>query len=202
MTPQLVMQRDRLADLPPLPLAGEAVVRCWRPGDEAAWVRLINESFEQRSDVGYFDRRLRDGQFRPARVWFATVAGEPLATASAWFVPAWGAAVGALHMVGAASTGRGRGLGRLACLAALHQLAAEGRQTAVLSTDDFRLPAIRCYLGLGFIPRIVHDNQPDRWRAVLAALGEPEWCERLAEQFTSAPRPLTAAPYPSERAGR
>ena len=47
----------------------------------------------------------------------------------------------------------------------------EGRQRAFLSTDDFRLPAIRTYLKLGFEPYLVHENQRERWRKVLAAIG-------------------------------
>jgi len=43
-----------------------------------------------------------------------------------------------------------------------------------LETDDYRLPAIKTYLNLGFEPLLVHENQRDRWRNILSALGVQE----------------------------
>ncbi len=165
------MHRPSLESLPPLAPAAGCDVRSYRPGDERAWVAIINDSFGFQEPPDYFHRRLGDEHFRPERVWFAVAGGQPAATASAWASAKWGDTIGVLHMVGALAAHRGRGLGHLVCLAALHQMRREGRTAAVLSTDDFRLAAVRTYLRLGFEPYLVHENQRDRWRLVLPAAG-------------------------------
>jgi mycothiol synthase len=42
----------------------------------------------------------------------------------------------------------------------------------VLRTDDYRIPAIKVYLKLGFVPTYDHLSYPDRWQAIFLALGE------------------------------
>jgi len=43
----------------------------------------------------------------------------------------------------------------------------------VLDTDDFRLPAIRTYLGLGFMADVVEADHSNRWPAIFARLNAP-----------------------------
>jgi mycothiol synthase len=78
---------------------------------------------------------------------------------------------GYLHMVAVAPPYRRRGLGRCISLAALLHMRGRGCQQAVLDTDDYRLPAIRTYVALGFAPEMLEADHADRWRAVLAELG-------------------------------
>jgi GNAT superfamily N-acetyltransferase len=173
--PQLFMERPSLADLPPLAPPPGGGVRSYQAGDEAAWVAIVNDAFGFDHPAEWFWQRLGDGQFRPERVWFATLDGQPVATAAAWLEPdRWDQATGVLHMVAALAAHRGRGLGRLACLAALHQLAAEGRARVRLRTDDHRLPAIRVYRGLGFEPFDCHESHAGRWAAIERELGRGE----------------------------
>ncbi len=40
-----------------------------------------------------------------------------------------------------------------------------------LCTDDWRLPAVKTYLNLGFEPEIIHESHPARWKAVFETLG-------------------------------
>ena len=75
-------------------------------------------------------------------------------------------------MVGVAPEARGQGAGRMIGLAALHALAKQGYKTAVLSTDDFRLPALGLYFSLGFEPWMNHESHPARWEAVMKKLGK------------------------------
>ncbi len=65
---------------------------------------------------------------------------------------------------------RGRRLGRCVSLAALRHMRQRGCQRAVLDTDDDRLPAIRTYLALGFVPHMVEDDHPARWQRVMSHL--------------------------------
>ena len=170
--PQLCMQRASLDLLPPLTLPDGYTARSFQPGDEAAWVRLSDAAFgDGPHEPAWFYERFHELPFEPRRHWFVCDENGPVATATAWHRPQWGADTGYLHWVAADAAHRGRGLGLLVSLAAMHEMVRDGRGSALLQTDDFRIPAVRAYLTLGYRPRLVHDNQRDRWRSVLAACG-------------------------------
>jgi mycothiol synthase len=90
---------------------------------------------------------------------------------------------GTVHMVTVAPQHRGRGLGRALVLAVLHRFHRLGLRRAVLLTDDFRLPAIGTYLGLGFRPRLTHDSHAERWREVSTRLS-PDHKEVVSEALS------------------
>ena len=75
-----------------------------------------------------------------------------------------------LQLLLTAKDARGLGAGRLVCLAALHSLSARGYKTAVLSTDDERIPAISLYYSLGFRPIYTHGSHKERWEKVLSRI--------------------------------
>ncbi|MBE6585480.1 MAG: GNAT family N-acetyltransferase [Ruminococcaceae bacterium] len=81
---------------------------------------------------------------------------------------------GYLHMVAALPGYRGQGIGHAMLSHALCMMEERGCTHAVLTTDDFRLPAIKTYLDAGFRPVLYHDPDSDmraRWDGVIAALG-------------------------------
>jgi len=45
----------------------------------------------------------------------------------------------------------------------LHYMKTQGKTEACLTTDDFRLPAVKIYLKLGFEPDLTRDGHKDRW---------------------------------------
>ena len=66
---------------------------------------------------------------------------------------------------------RGKGLGTLLSRLAAYVLLREGMQTAYLTTDDWRVPAIKTYLRAGFVPDT--ESQPDffeRWKKILSQI--------------------------------
>ena len=77
-------------------------------------------------------------------------------------------------MIGAHADARGLGAGRLVCLAALHSLRERGYRSVVLSTDDFRIPAISLYLSLGFEPVYSHESHKARWEKVFEVIGKKQ----------------------------
>ena len=80
---------------------------------------------------------------------------------------------GYLHMVAALPECRGKGIGHAMLAHALEMMEARRCTHAVLTTDDFRLPAIKTYLDGGFRPVIYDDPDSDmreRWDGVIAAL--------------------------------
>jgi len=181
LTPQLWMLRPGLSDLPHITIAQGYALRSYRPGDSRHWESIITQSFAAEPGAYSFDEVMRhDPAFRPERIWFAVRGDEPVATAAAYYWPTVMSDAGNIHYVGALRAHQGKGLGYSVVLAALHQMAREGRRRAWLSTDDFRLAAIKTYLKAGFEPLLIHENQRERWRSVFAALGLPELRERFA----------------------
>ncbi len=91
---------------------------------------------------------------------------------------------GYIHMVAADPSCRGLGIGHAMLARALADLSARGATHVTLTTDDFRLPAIKTYLDAGFRPVLWHDDESDmraRWDAVIAGLSyEPvEYFEEI-----------------------
>ena len=81
--------------------------------------------------------------------------------------------VGYLHMVKVKNSERGKGLGHAIATKSLSVFESRNLQTAVLTTDDFRLPAIKTYLDAGYQPKLVEDpesNMLERWNKVLENL--------------------------------
>ena len=186
--PQLVMHRPHLTGLPPVVLPAGCTIRSLRgPEDDAAWDRIYGDSFGNAQPAGSFGRIMRpDPAFREDRVLFLCRDSEPVATASAWFVAKYGERIGFLHYVGVLKAHAGKGLGLQVSLACLHKMVEEGRTSARLQTDDFRLPAIKQYLRLGFVPLLVHENQRARWREVLTTLAGPALVEQHAASLSVA----------------
>lgn len=131
--------------------------------------------------------------YDPSRVFIMfNATGEPCATASAWRQHyRWGEGVGYVLFVGVIPPQRGRGLGYQMVLYILHEFVRCSLTSAVLETDDANLPAIKTYLKLGFLPRLVHENQIARWQQIFAA------CRLAPLPLPTTCRPPQNAPHPS-----
>jgi mycothiol synthase len=174
LEPQLRMRRATLDDLPKIELPEGYSIRTSRDGDAIHWARIIRESFEDANcDESLFERRMvSDQDYLPERIFFVCAPdGMPCGTASAYRSRNAGQDVGALHMVGVRPIHTGMRLGFAVSLAVLHRFRSEGLTSAVLLTDDYRLPAIKTYLRLGFLPLFTHNSHAARWDAVYARLG-------------------------------
>lgn len=161
---QLIMYAD-LGDLPELDLPPDISIRAYKDGDEKIWEDIILDSFKQEYKFDEFMKK--DSAYKPERVLFACIDGVPVATASAWYVERYGKDTGYLHMVGALSEYKGKRLGYFICLAAMIKMKQDGFTRTVLQTDDFRLPAIKTYLDLGYeIDLNTHESIPERWAKI------------------------------------
>ena len=74
---------------------------------------------------------------------------------------------GYIHMVACRPEFRGQGLGTLLNDIAVFALKKEGMQTAYLTTDDFRIPAIKSYLRCGFVPDLSTEDFKERWAKIM-----------------------------------
>lgn len=168
-SPQLFLRRDTLDNLPPFFLPAGFSLHNERKGDDTAWEVLVERAFGSHFS---YEATIRGSEgYRPDGVLFIAKEGKDIATCTA-AEKAWFPGEGWFRMVGTDPDARGCGAGRLVCLAALHSLAARGFHSAVLSTDDFRLPAISLYLSLGFKPLPLFEDHGERWRLVTEALKE------------------------------
>jgi|SRR5579872_1548137 len=167
---QLVMRRPDLEGLPEPAVPAGYELRPFRGGEETALAAALAAAFpEDPWTVETVRARLIDA---PDVVETFVVAhkGAPVATASARLAPTRFPGSGYLHWVGCAPAHRGRGLGTLVTLRTLHHFHVLGCRDSVLETDDFRLPAIRSYLNLGYAPEPRDASHEDRWKRVLEQL--------------------------------
>lgn len=160
--PQLIMRNPDLADLPPLTPGEGMTLHTHREGDERYWEEIIESAFGTHYD---FDLLIRLGGYKPEYVQYIEKDGKNIATATGVENPAY-PGEGWFRMIGTHKDARGLGAGRLVCLATLHSLRERGYKSAVLSTDDHRIPAIKLYLSLGFEPVYSHESHKARWEKV------------------------------------
>jgi len=163
---QLRMRRPDLLNLPELVLPVGYTLHTGQEDSKEVWEDIILSSFHWESK---FERALNQPNCGPDHCWFCAIEGVDVATATSYTTDKYpGDAV--LHMVGTHEKGQGKGAGKLAVLAVLHELRDAGIRAVWLDTDDFRLPAIALYLSLGFEPVIDDAEMQERWDAVRANL--------------------------------
>lgn len=167
---QLLMRRERLDDLPPLPACPQGYeLRARRDDDDEALARLLRLAF---ADTGWTAARVRSALVDDStvkRTMVIVTQGVAAATASARLVADYPGS-GYVHWVATDPFHTGKRLGWIASLAVLHEFVALGCRDAVLETDDHRLPAIKTYLGLGFRPVERGPGHAERWREIQGRL--------------------------------
>jgi mycothiol synthase len=170
---QLVMTMRSLAERTAAlaaPVATGYTLRAYRPGDEPAWVEIINSV----GDLGQWTlpRALSEvvasPNFDAEGLFFAVCGDHAVGTACVWWGAPGGASIGALHMVAVHPEHQGHGLGYAVCLAVLQRFAQQGTPEVRLLTDDHRLAAVRTYWRLGFRPLLTADDHAARWEAIRA----------------------------------
>lgn len=164
----MIADAKAVAQLADVELPAGYALRPYRPGDEESWAELLelagfsNWTAEKcRVYLEEPNRRRgshlveRDGRVVAAT--FATPHGED-------------PDIGFLDYVIAHPEHRNRRLGRAVCTGVMRYFAAAGRSRIRLLTDDWRLPAIKLYLNLGFQPIMSRADMPLRWEAIFAQL--------------------------------
>ena len=168
---QLHMVRRNLDDLPEIEIPEGYELRTYQPGDEEYWVAIMNTGGWDFT-VDYCRENLTGKpQFLADGLFFVTFQGKPVGSACAWRKSPDDREIGWLHMVCVMPDHRGKKLGHIIALAVLHYFRDHGFKEVWLSTDDWRLPAIKSYLRLGFEPHYFDGSHRERWQALFRKLG-------------------------------
>ena len=78
-----------------------------------------------------------------------------------------------MHMVGCKPEFRGLGIGGILSELTEYVFKKEGMQTATLKTDDWRIPAIKTYLKIGYKPDLVSEpDYKERWDKIYQIINE------------------------------
>ena len=172
---QMVWPAGRPAPSPPSGLPEGYALRLFRAGEEQQHARLmVRAGFAEWSADRLPDvlRRVLPGGFFVIE---HLPSGILVATAMATHNPSdLHPRGGELGWVASDPAHRHRGLGLAVCTAATLCFLRCGYQDIYLRTDDWRLPAIKLYLKLGFAPLLFATGMEERWRNVYAKLGV-EW---------------------------
>jgi len=173
------MEIDSLDGVPAVVAPEGYRIRTYREDDGPHWRRLISQGIGGDYDEAAFRNSVAgSGGFDPQGLFFAETNGAVVGTACAVWQDRYPRDTGYVHMVAVDPAHQGRGLGRALTLSVLHRLRERGYRRAVVQTDDWRLPAIRMYLGLGFRPRMTHESHENRWREIHRKLGRPKEAPR------------------------
>ena len=160
---QLVMLRPQLDELPAIPpLPSGYTLRTFADGDMPSLIATLAESFREYWDEARVARELTAAP-DVQTVYVVAHGDRVIGTASSRFVPARYPEAGYIHWVGVASEHVRRGIASALLVRVLHEFVERGYPAAVLETDDFRIPAIRSYMKLGFVP--VYDVRGEDHRA-------------------------------------
>jgi mycothiol synthase len=169
---QLTMRRPSLAGLPELsPPPPEYRLGEMRAGELEPVAALFRTAFEDESWTTERVHREFVAEAGVKKTFLISYAGTPVAAASA-LVPEKAPETGMLHWVAADPAHRGKRLGYLVSLAVLHEFVRHGCRDAALLTDDPRLPAIKTYLNLGFVPEHTDETHASRWETVYIRMAE------------------------------
>ncbi len=173
---QLQMIRPHLTDepvLPPLP-AGYAIRLALGEADERDLSHVLTTAFEEEWSIDRVRSSLTAAPDVLA-VYVVTWNDRPVATASSRHDAEKFPGMGYVHWVGGLPEHAGHGLGSALMNRLMQDFRDRGYQTAILETDDQRLPAIKVYLRHGFLPvyDVKGEDHRPRWVSVFQRLLAP-----------------------------
>lgn len=173
----LLMRRPHLRAIPLSPaLPAGYELRTWAPDDDLdSLAATLTGAFQDE----WSPERVRTSltEAPDVRAVYAVFRdGKVVATASSRLLPERFPESGYVHWVGTVPEHARLGLASLLLIRLLSEFAERGCKDAVLETEDFRVPAIRTYLRLGFTPayEVGDEDHRERWSAIFQhALSTP-----------------------------
>ena len=167
------MVRHGLEKLPSLQCPDGYYIRTYQKGDEAHWARIMDKAFvdKGRTAQDTDTNVINQPNFDPNGFCFVVHKDIPIGTACGWNRSIRGKQVGYIDMLAVLPEHTGQKLGKWLTLFLLYYFRTERITSVLLDTDDFRLPAIKNYLNLGFVPTYLHENDMQRWQNIFEKLG-------------------------------
>ena len=169
---QLIMRRNN-APVIDIVLPDGYFIRSYTRGDEEDWCLccIDGKLGVEKADTAEFDRIMsNDDRVDKSNIYFLVSETEGIVGTTTYQfgkLPE----EGYIHMVGFKKSHRGKGLSRALLQFAIGKIIGDGMRTVTLSTDDWRLPAIKSYLNCGFEPCLIDAEAVERWRKVYSELG-------------------------------
>lgn len=175
--PQLIMYWKNDGSAPVLPKVPEGCeIRRYTELDGAMdkWLDIVQYGLSKgrMGEEYYRDSMLSLKLYREDKCFFILENGQAVATLTV--VCNYETREGLIHMVACAESARGRGYGTLLTQVASYVLKTEGMESARLTTDDWRIPAIKSYLRIGFTPDRSTEDFKARWEKIYEQIGYKE----------------------------
>lgn len=150
-----------------MPLGYQVRVACSSVDDEVQLAEVLSKAFRENWTGETVKERLTNAEDVKA-VYAVSDSRSIVATASSRCLPERFPAEGYVHWVATLPGQTQRGLASYLMARLLYDFQERGYGSAVLETDDFRVPAIRTYLKMGFIPiyDVGQEDHRDRWSGV------------------------------------
>jgi mycothiol synthase len=149
-------------------------LRTYRPGDEPQFYELMRlagwPGWDDAKLAPWFARIVPDG-------WFQLIheaSGKLVASAMGLHSHAQDHPFGGeLGWVAGDPEHAGKGLGAVVVAAVTSRLMAGGYHNIHLYTEHWRLPALKTYFKLGYIPYLYTADMPERWRVICEQINWP-----------------------------
>ena len=140
--------------------------------DIEAWLDIVQYGLtEKREDKAFFRECMYShGELEYDKFFIVECGGVPAATLAV--ICDYEKKQGYIHMVGCKPEFRGLGIGNKLALLAVITFISAGMESAYLTTDDFRIPAVKSYLKAGFVPDIINEEHKERWEKILKKIQE------------------------------
>ena len=155
----------------PLP-QGYSISNYKDESDKLAWVECCKKGLvDDDTTAEDFDRRITvDANIHPQEdVFFLDCNAEHIGTVTAFVNPE--TKLGDMHMVGIRPDFRGKGLSKYLCRITLNHLKDRDIRAIYLTTDEWRVAAVKSYLRAGFLPVQYDVGMEERWETMLETLG-------------------------------
>lgn len=132
-------------------------IKTWDESDISDEQRFTNEIFNFKDIVPEKD------------VWFLDYNGEHIGTATSFIFGETG--IGDMHWVGIKESFRGKGLAKYLSWIVQKTLKERGAPFVSLTTNEWRVSAVKSYLTAGFLPVEYDEGMQERWEKVLDTYG-------------------------------
>ena len=149
--------REDLDSIPAFPVPAGYRLRYYRPGDEEEWAHIWTISgvkgWDGASIQTFFEDYGTDPKVHAKRCIFAeSLDGKVVGTVTAWYARYRGKRYGMIHWFAVDPAHGRKGIGKSLLAESLRCMKRLGHRRAMVGTQTVRLPAIKAYVALGFIP--------------------------------------------------